>query len=50
MKTIIKNAKIVNEGNISKNDILINGDLIEETGQNILARGEEKIIDAKGCF
>ena len=50
MKTIIKNARIVNEGNISKSDILINGDLIQEIGQNILANGEEKIVDAKGCF
>ena len=50
MKTIIKNARIVNEGNISKSDILINGDLIQEIGQNILANGEEKIIDAEGCF
>ena len=50
MKTIIKNARIVNEGNISKSDILINGDLIQEIGQNILVNGEEKIIDAEGCF
>ena len=50
MKTIIKNARIVNEGNISKSDILINGDLIQEIDQNILANGEEKIIDAEGCF
>ena len=41
MKTIIKNARIVNEGNISKSDILINGDLIQEIGQNILDDGEE---------
>ena len=50
MKTIIKNARIVNEGTILKSDILINGDLIEEIGKNILANGEEKIIDAEGCF
>ena len=50
MKTIIKNARIVNEGTISKSDILINGDLIQEIGQNILVNGEEKIIDAEGCF
>ena len=50
MKTIIKNARIVNEGNISKSDILINGDLIQEIDQNILASGEEKIIDVEGCF
>ena len=30
MKTVIKNARIVNEGTISKSDILINGDLIQE--------------------
>ena len=50
MKTVIKNAKIVNEGTISKSDILINGDLIQEIGQNILVNGEEKIIDAEGCL
>ena len=50
MKTIIKNARIVNEGNIFKSDILINGDLIQEIDQNILANGEEKIIDVEGCF
>ena len=41
MKTIIKNARIVNEGNISYGDILINGDLIKEIGKNILANGGE---------
>ena len=50
MKTIIKNARIVNEGNISKSDFLIIGDFVEEIGQNILVNGEEKIIDAEGCF
>ena len=34
---LIKNAKIVNEGNIFKSDILISGDVIVDIAEDILA-------------
>ena len=49
MKTLIKNAFIVNEGNIIKSDILIKEQLIEEINKNINVKAE-KIIDAEGLY
>ncbi len=50
MKIILQNANIVNEGKISKNDLLINDDIIEKISDNIIPIGNEKLIDIKGCF
>ena len=36
MKLILQNANIVNEGKISKNDLLINGDIIEKISDKII--------------
>ena len=49
MKTLIKNAFIVNEGNIIKSDILIKEQLIEDINKNINVKAE-KIIDAEGLY
>lgn len=50
MKTLIKNALIVNEGKITKGDVLIENKLIQKIttpGQQIAA---DKIIDAEGSY
>tara|TARA_B100000401_G_C52778190_1_gene706814 strand:- start:265 stop:1596 length:1332 start_codon:yes stop_codon:yes gene_type:complete len=49
MKTLIKNAFIVNEGDIIKSDILIKEQLIEDINKNINVKAE-KIIDAEGLY
>tara|TARA_B100001287_G_scaffold104938_1_gene88179 strand:+ start:2308 stop:3639 length:1332 start_codon:yes stop_codon:yes gene_type:complete len=49
MKTLIKNAFIVNEGDIIKSDILIKRQLIEDINKNINVKAE-KIIDAEGLY
>lgn len=48
MKTLIKNARIVNENQIFENDLLIENDIISIIGKNISEDGIEKIIDASG--
>lgn len=50
MKTLIKNAKIVNEGQIFESDLLIENDLISKISKNISETGVDKIIDASGKF
>ena len=47
---LIKNAKIVNEGNIFKSDILISGDVIVDIAKNILAKNTDILINAKNKF
>ena len=49
MKTLIKNAFIVNEGDIIKSDILIKEQLIEDINKNINVKAE-KIINADGLY
>ena len=50
MKTLIKNAQIVNEGKIFKADVLIENDLIAKISENISEENADKIIDAEGKF
>jgi len=50
MKTLIKNAKIVNEGIVSQNDILIENDLISRISNNISEDNVDQIIDASGKY
>ena len=50
MKTLIKNAQIVNEGKIFKSDVLIENDLIAKISENISEENADKIIDAEGKF
>jgi len=50
MKTLIKNAQIVNEGNIFKADVLIENDLIAKISENISEENADTIINAEGKF
>ncbi|MEQ8926881.1 MAG: dihydroorotase [Fulvivirga sp.] len=49
-KTLIKNAKLVNEGKIFESDVLIKGQLIEKIEADISANSADKIIDANGNY
>ena len=49
--TLIKNAKIVNEGTIFNGDILIKGNYIQEIGDSISAKSADvNVIDIEGKF
>lgn len=49
--TLIKNAKIINEGRITEGDILIKGNYIDEVATSISAKSADvKIIDAEGNY
>ncbi|MDL1913269.1 MAG: dihydroorotase [Bergeyella sp.] len=48
MKTLIKNAKIVNEGKIFSGDILIENDRISKISEGISGERAERIIEANG--
>ena len=51
MKTLIKHAKIVNEGAIFEGDLLIINDLIEQIGRSISSESSDtKVIDAQGNY
>ncbi|MCM2680982.1 dihydroorotase [Echinimonas agarilytica] len=49
MPTLIKNATVVNDGNVFEADIRISGQRIEQISGGIEARPNDKIIDANGC-
>ncbi len=50
-RTLIKNAKIVNEGTIFNGDILIEGEIIKQVATSISAKwADVKIIDAEGRY
>ena len=49
-RTLIKHAKIVNEGVIFEGDILIDDDKIIEVSESISAKPNDNIIDAEGNF
>ncbi len=49
MRTVIRNARIVNEGSIREADLLINGDRIERIGPSLEAPGAGE-IDAAGRY
>ncbi len=49
MKTLIVNAKIVNEGKVVDGDVLISGERIEKVGSQLSDRNA-RVIDAKGTF
>ena len=48
MKTLIKNATIVNENQIFESDLLIENDIISKIEKTISEENIDKIIDAKG--
>ncbi|WP_369048036.1 dihydroorotase [Tenacibaculum sp. UWU-22] len=49
-KTLIKNAKIVNEGAIFEGDLLIEGEFIKQLAKKIAPTEDVNIIDAKGSY
>ncbi|MBP1839301.1 dihydroorotase [Formosa algae] len=50
-QVLIKNAKIVNEGEIFEGDILIEGEFIKEVGESISAKSSEvQVFDAEGKY
>ncbi|MGX7667560.1 dihydroorotase [Flavobacterium pedocola] len=48
--TLIKNAKIVNEGIIFEGDLLIENEFIKEIGENISAKPNYIVVDAEGSY
>lgn len=50
MKTLIKNATIVNENQIFESDLFIENDLILKISKNISEENIDKIIDASGKY
>ncbi|WP_456440228.1 dihydroorotase [Psychroserpens sp.] len=49
--TLIKNARIVNEGKITEGDILIEGDIIKEVADSISAKSADVVkIDVEGNY
>ena len=50
MKTLIKNANIINEGKIIKSDLLVFDNIIQEISKKIIPKGDEKILDINGCY
>ncbi|KAF7771137.1 dihydroorotase [Pseudoalteromonas citrea] len=47
-KTLIKNAKVVNENNVFETDVLINGNLIEQINSDISVQANYHVIDLEG--
>ena len=50
MKIILQNANIVNEGKISKNDLLINDDIIEKISNKITPIGNKPPLIRQAGF
>ncbi len=51
MRTLIKNARIVNEGLIFEGDILIEGEYIKDISNSISAKSsQDSVIDVEGCY
>ena len=50
MKTLIKNAIIVNENTLFQGDLLIEGDRIAQIGTYITPKGNYEVIEAEGKY
>ena len=50
MRTLIKNAEIVNENQVFKGDLLIENDFISKIGNNISEENVDRVIDAEGKY
>lgn len=46
--TLIKNAKVVNEGKVFEGDVLIKGSFIEKIGKNLSVEQKHEVVDANG--
>ena len=49
-RTLIINCKIINEGKIEENDILIEDGIIQKIGKNLSTEGLSETIDAQGRY
>ncbi|MFN3755959.1 MAG: dihydroorotase [Flavobacterium sp.] len=49
-KTLIKNARIINDGKITEGDVLVMGHFIESIDTSISAKPDYKVIDAEGNY
>lgn len=49
-KLLIKNARLVNEGEVRETDVLINGDRIEKIAGDISTASNVSVIDANGKY
>ncbi len=49
-RTVIKNAKIVNEMQILETDIIIKGEKIYAMGNNLSVKDNDKVVDANGMY
>jgi len=49
-KTLIKNARIINEGKITEGDVLVMGHFIESIDTSISAKPDYKVIDAEDNY
>ncbi len=49
-KLLIKNARLINEGEARDADVLIRGERIEKIGGEISAASDVEVIDARGCY
>jgi len=47
MKTLIRKAHIVNEGKIFQGDVLIDGEIIQQTGKDISVSSDVEVIEGK---
>ena len=51
MRTLIKNARIVNEGKVFEGDLLVRDDRIDQIGRSISSKSNDtKIIEAEGNY
>ena len=50
MKTLIKNAIIVNENTLFQGDLLIEGERIAQIGTHITPKGNYEVIEAEGKY
>lgn len=48
--TLILNAKVVNEGSVKENDVLIKGQHVEKIDADLQSMAADKVVDAKGKF
>ena len=49
-KTLLVNARLVNEGDVRDADVLVVGDRIEKIRPQISAAGADEVIDLGGCY
>src|SRR6516225_2997949 len=50
MKTLILNAKIVNEDKVFESDLLIKDQRIEKIGKDLQSNSADQVIDANGKY